>query len=140
MSFQLTPEYIYAFLGPAAQGEWTPFLDGLDPDVNWMIGDPTFNEQHRTGTYNVKTWREIVNKPLIARLASPLTMKIESLDIIGLKAIVEASGSATQKNGKQYNNRYCWILIFDGKTGKVVTIREYINTAMLKEVMETNEI
>ena len=32
-------------------------------------------------------------------------MEIEEMDIIGLKAIVEASGYATQKNGKPYNNK-----------------------------------
>ena len=33
-------------------------------------------------------------------------MKIESLDVVGQKAIVEMSGSAMQKNGKPYKNRY----------------------------------
>jgi hypothetical protein len=33
-------------------------------------------------------------------------MKINELDIIGNKAIFESSGTATQKNGKPYNNRF----------------------------------
>ena len=32
------------------------------------------------------------------------------------------------------NDRFCWIFIFDGETGKVVKIREYINTALVREV------
>ena len=35
--------------------------------------------------------------------------------------------------------RYCWILIFSKETGKVVEIREYLNTALVQEVMESNE-
>ena len=34
--------------------------------------------------------------------------------------------------------RYCWIMIFDDETGKAVVINEYMNTALVKEVMETN--
>lgn len=33
-------------------------------------------------------------------------------------------------------NRYCWILRFDPETGKVVAIREYLNTALVREVHE----
>jgi uncharacterized protein len=80
-------------------------------------------------------------------------MVVDEIEIVGLKAIVECSGYATQKNGKPYNNkqvfffhclgitgltwesgRFCWIFIFDGETGKVVKIREYINTALVRDV------
>jgi hypothetical protein len=33
-------------------------------------------------------------------------MRIDELDIVGNKAIMESSGFATQKNGKPYNNRF----------------------------------
>jgi hypothetical protein len=33
-------------------------------------------------------------------------------------------------------SRFCWILIFDVETGKVVKIREYLNTALVKEAVE----
>jgi hypothetical protein len=32
-------------------------------------------------------------------------MKVDEVDVIGNKAIVESHGSATQRNGKPYNNR-----------------------------------
>jgi hypothetical protein len=32
-------------------------------------------------------------------------MAIDSIDVIGQKAIVEASGTDTQKNGRPYNDR-----------------------------------
>jgi ketosteroid isomerase-like protein len=35
-------------------------------------------------------------------------------------------------------DRFCWIMIFSKETGKVVEIREYMNTALVKEVMTTN--
>jgi ketosteroid isomerase-like protein len=33
-------------------------------------------------------------------------------------------------------SRFCWILIFDVETGKVVKIREYLNTVLVKEAVE----
>ncbi|CZR58263.1 uncharacterized protein PAC_08154 [Phialocephala subalpina] len=140
MPFQLTPAHIEAIVGPAAYGEWKPFLDALDPNVNWMIGDHVSNEKQRTGTYNVQTWLANVQKPLFQRLTGPVHMKIDHLDVVGSKAIFEASGFATQKNGKPYNNKFCWIMIFNDDTGKVVAIREYINSALLREVFEENEV
>jgi hypothetical protein len=55
---------------------------------------------------NLPEWVEKVRLPLASRLEGVPTMKIESLDVVGQKAIVEISGSAMQKNGKPYNNRH----------------------------------
>jgi len=65
-------------------------------------------------------------------------MSVGSVDVVGLKAFVEASGRATQKNGRPYNNRYCWFLFFSEDTGKMIEIHEYLNTALIKEVYENN--
>ncbi len=54
----------------------------------------------------MQSWLEKVNRPLLARLeGGVLNMAIDTVDVVGSKAIVEASGSATQKSGKPYNNR-----------------------------------
>ncbi|KAL8280838.1 hypothetical protein RQP46_006842 [Phenoliferia psychrophenolica] len=113
-------------------------MAALDPEVDWWIASDTANPQTAAGRYNLASWLEKVNKPLIARLnlSVGLNMKVESLDVIGLKAIVECSGKAVQRSGRPYNNRYCWILHFHPETGKVVKIREYVDTALIREVLE----
>jgi hypothetical protein len=35
-----------------------------------------------------------------------LRVRFETIDVIGNKVIAEASGFATQKNGRPYNNKY----------------------------------
>jgi len=35
------------------------------------------------------------------------------------------------------NVRFCWIIIFSD-AGKMVTVREYVNTALIREVMTGN--
>ena len=37
-------------------------------------------------------------------------------------------------------SRFCWILIFDVETGKVVKIREYLNIALVEEAAEGWEL
>lgn len=80
--------------------------------------------------------------------------------VIGLKAIAECEGRAVQKNGKPYNNwcaslfpperrtepqffffdnRYCWIMHFHPESGKIIKLREYLNTALVREVHEATD-
>jgi hypothetical protein len=49
---------------------------------------------------------EKVAIPNAAKLQNTLVMKFSAVDVIGQKAFVEAYSSATQKNGRPYNNRY----------------------------------
>lgn len=55
---------------------------------------------------NLRKWQEDVNKRVFGRLLDGLQMRPTSVDVFGQKAIVEAVGTATQKNGNPYNNRY----------------------------------
>jgi hypothetical protein len=51
MPFTLTKEYIDSFLGPAARGDWGPFLEAIDRNVQWIVNDPVYNSTSLTGTY-----------------------------------------------------------------------------------------
>jgi ketosteroid isomerase-like protein len=90
-------------------------------------------------------------------------MKTNHPDIIGQKAMIESSGSATQKNGQPYTQKwvmiiytfsnhvriastfipelhlsYAFFFIFSEKTGKITEIREYYNTVLTQEVFKNN--
>ncbi|KAG4438499.1 hypothetical protein IFR05_006022 [Cadophora sp. M221] len=138
MSFKLTEEHVRSFLNPASGGDWAPFLSAIDPDVVWTIGSPKEDMTCCTGVFNLQGWLDKVAPLLQVKLEGALQMNVESLDIIGNKAVVEASGFATQKNGNTYENNYCWIMTFDDESGKAVVIKEYMNTALVKEVIATN--
>jgi hypothetical protein len=51
MSFTLTLEHVKSFLDPASRGEWGPFLNAIDPEVNWFIGDDTYDPTTNTGVF-----------------------------------------------------------------------------------------
>ncbi|KAL8292860.1 hypothetical protein RQP46_000554 [Phenoliferia psychrophenolica] len=89
-----------------------------------------------TEAHNLATWREKIINPVFARLvAGELRVELKTLDIVGDKAFAQCEGRATQKNGAPYNDNYCWIMRFDSETGKVVELREYLNTALVQEVL-----
>ncbi|GAA6027939.1 hypothetical protein JCM8097_001791 [Rhodosporidiobolus ruineniae] len=123
MPFTLTRAHLDAFLVPASQGDWGPFKGAIDPEARWWI---TSDEARRggkvSGYFDLADWIEHVNKPLLRRLdANGLKMSTVSvsLDAENLRA-------------------FMWIYRFDGETGKVVEIREYMDSALVCEVWATN--
>ncbi|KAJ7644657.1 hypothetical protein FB45DRAFT_898406 [Roridomyces roridus] len=137
--FTLTKAHIASLLDPVSlSSNWAPFVSAIDPGVRWVIGGETTHPTRKTGVYNLAGWKQDVNQPLLARLKTGLKMTVSSVEVIGNKAVVEAHGEATQANGRPYNNRYAWFLIFSEETGKIVEIREYLDTALVQEVQETN--
>ncbi|KAK7042793.1 ketosteroid isomerase [Favolaschia claudopus] len=133
--FTLTQEHIASLFTGFSSGD----VSGVDPELKWTIGSETKDSVRLTGVYNLATWSKEVRGPLVSRLqGGVVTPTVQCVDIVGNKAIVELVGTATQLNGKPYNNRYIWILIFSEDTGKVVEIREYLDTALCQEVMQNN--
>lgn len=146
MPFTLTKEYIDSILGPAAHGNWVPFVEAIDPNVHWIVNDPKYDSTSLTGTYvhllisspsifwhdeqNLEAWQATIAGPLFAKLVdAKQTMKIDEVDIVGNKVIIESRGAAIQKNGKPYNNRWVRIamllaqLTWEGSFGYCFSMR-----------------
>ncbi|KAI5474673.1 hypothetical protein MNV49_002667 [Pseudohyphozyma bogoriensis] len=141
MNFKLTEATIHAIFEPTSRGEWDAFGEAIAPDVDWWIAnDVPQDSLTARGVWNLQEWVQGVKEPLFKSLdvEAGIKMTASSIDIIGNKAIVEAYGDSVQKNGKPYVNKWCWILFFSEKTGKIVKIREYMDTAHVKEVMTSN--
>ncbi|KAJ7773889.1 hypothetical protein B0H16DRAFT_1304151 [Mycena metata] len=137
--FTLTHAHVASMLDPVAQGDWSAFVAAIDPDVRWVIGSEKQDKLCMTGVYTLATWNEQVRTPLAGKLKNgEIKMVVSSFDVVGNKAIAQASGEAVQLNGKPYVNHYAWFLTFSEDTGKVVEIREYLDTALLYEVNTTN--
>ncbi|KAJ7159223.1 hypothetical protein C8R43DRAFT_994213 [Mycena crocata] len=141
MAFTLTTEHVHSLLDPVSEKwDWSVFLGQMDSEVRWVIGSEKKDDVRKTGIYNVASWTAEVAAPLGARLKIEQSkMTWASIDVVGKKAIVEASIEAVQLNGNPYNNKYVWILIF-AETGKIVEVREYLDTALVQEVFQTNSV
>jgi len=134
MGFLLTTQHIKDILAPCAKGEWTAFLEAMDPDVHWMVVEPKKDPMCLSGIYvgssslsssilpnsclpfygdcrfvltrfqNVESWKKELMEPFKEHLQGPVHMFVDELDVIGNKVIFEARGEQTQKNGKPYRN------------------------------------
>ncbi|KAK7042869.1 ketosteroid isomerase [Favolaschia claudopus] len=133
--FILNKAYINSFFDALQKGD----LSFIDPNVRWVIGSETKDPVRLTGVYNLESWVNEVKTPLWSRLQNQaVAATATSIDIIANnKAIVEVVSEGIQLNGNPYNNRYVWILFFSD-AGKIIEIREYLDTALCQEVMQTN--
>ncbi|KAK7000671.1 ketosteroid isomerase [Favolaschia claudopus] len=131
----LDEAYISSFFAALQKGD----VSFIDPNVRWVIGSETKDPVRLTGVYNLESWVNEVKTPLWSRLQNQAVAATPtSIDIItNNKAIVELVGQGIQLNGNPYNNHYVWILFFSD-AGKIIEIREYMDTALCQEVMQTN--
>ena len=54
------------------------------------------------------------------------------------QAVVELHSLATAKNGMRFDNRYCWVLYFQG--GLITRARAYLDSAMVTELFAQNPL
>jgi ketosteroid isomerase-like protein len=45
---------------------------------------------------------------------------------------------ATARNGLKFDNRYCWILLFEGDM--IVRVRAYLDSAMVAQLFKENPV
>ena len=119
-------QHVFAEL---AKGNGAPFLDSFADDVRWTIVGRT----KWSRTYHGK-------KDVIDKIFGMIRQRIEGQVNVHARrfvaeediVVVEATGEATTRTGKPYNNDYCWIFRLDG--GKVREITEYLDTELVTQV------
>lgn len=72
--------------------------------------------------------------------STPMSLKIKN--IIGGGegeewCTVEMENEGKCKNGMEYNQRYAWCVRWEGKS--IMEVRAYLDTALLRDVIEGNE-
>lgn len=112
-----------------AKGNTAPFVASLADDIRWTI----------TGSSRVS--RTFDGKPaLVAGLLAPIQQLFgDGLAIAAHRLIAEddvvvaeCRGRGTTKDGREYNNTYCWVMrLVDGK---VIELNEYLDTALVDKV------
>jgi ketosteroid isomerase-like protein len=112
-----------AFFAHVADGvDWT--VMGTHPLAGHYAGRQAFI----TGTF-AKLGRVL---PLGAQL------HVEHVITQDDQAVVELHSLATAKNGMRFDNRYCWVLYFQG--GLITRVRAYLDSAMVTELFAQNPL
>jgi ketosteroid isomerase-like protein len=114
---------IAAIFAELAAGNPKPFADALDDDVRWIT--PGHCAWSRMFHGKPAVLDELLG-PVRAQLTARIQLTVRRLFADGDHVIVEASGQATTKTGRPYNNDYCFIYRLAG--GKIVEVTEYMDT------------
>jgi uncharacterized protein len=116
--------------GETAKGDWQPFVDVLSEDAEWtVIGSTGWSK-----TYRGKP--QILNDlfaPLRRVLAPPRTNHALYMIAEGNMVAVQGQGKNTTRDGRRYDNTYCWIFAF--RDGQVRAVTEYADTELMRSVL-----
>ena len=118
-----------------AQGNGKPFRDSLADDFRWhMIGTTQWSK-----TYDGKeaVMKDLL-RPLFAKFADQYLNTAHRFIAEDDHVVVECRGRVTTKEGKPYNNTYCWVCrIADGKLKELT---EYMDTELVATALGAPEL
>jgi uncharacterized protein len=120
-------EHVFA---ETAKGNGRPFLDAFAEDAIWTVTGTTGWSK----TYRGKS--AILNDliaPLRRILAPPLRTHARRLIAEGDIVVVEARGQNLTRDGKPYENNYCYV--FEFRDGEVTSLTEYGDTELFRSAL-----
>ena len=127
----VSEEIVHKTFAPLLTNEGS-FLTHLADDVSWTL---TGQDNPLAGHYSSKA--DVAAKvfaPMYQKIAGSLTAKIVSVLIVGDWAIVEFTANGKTKGGNVYAQELCWICRY--KDEIIVEVREYLDSAQMKRVLE----
>jgi ketosteroid isomerase-like protein len=120
-------EYVF---GETANGNGQPFLDALADDAEWtIIGSTGWSKTYRG--------KPAILSDLIAPLRRVLAppRKCHALFMIaeGNMVAVQGQGENVTRDGRKYENTYCWVFAF--RDGQVRSVTEYADTELIRSLL-----
>ena len=125
-------EHIFAEL---SKGNGQPFVDALAEDIQWTwMGTLKWSK-----TFNGKesVINELLN-PGTSMLTAPFFKYFAECFIAeGDYVVVESRGENALRDGRSYNNKYCWVCRL--ADGKLQELHEYMDTELVTLTFHTDE-
>jgi ketosteroid isomerase-like protein len=117
------------------QGDGKKFFDHVDDNVDWIVEGthPLAGHYHSKSDFISGTFAKLDKV-----LPEGAELVLENLLVKDDQAVVELHSLATAKNGFRFDNRYCWIVHFDGET--IDRVRAYLDSVMVARLFEENPI
>jgi uncharacterized protein len=131
----ITEGYVRTIFKGLENGDGASFFEHVADDVDCTV----MGAHPLAGAYKSKT--EFI-AGTFAKLSKVLPngaqLVAEHLIVKDDQAVVELHSLATAKNGMRFDNRYCWVVHFDGKV--IDQVRAYLDSAMVARLFEENPI
>jgi ketosteroid isomerase-like protein len=120
-------EFIFS---ETARGDWQPFVDTLSEDAEWtVIGSTGWSKTYRGKPQILSD----LFTPLRRVLAPPRTSHALYMIAEGNMVAVQGQGKNTTRDGRRYDNTYCWIFTF--REGQVKAVTEYADTELMRSAL-----
>jgi ketosteroid isomerase-like protein len=116
-------------------GSGEAFFAHVADDVDWTV----MGTHPLAGHYLSKqAFREGTFAKLGIVLPKGAQLHVEHVLVDGNEAAVELHSLATAKDGMRFDNRYCWIVIFEDEL--IVRVRAYLDSALVTRLFAENPI
>jgi ketosteroid isomerase-like protein len=120
-------EHIFA---ETAKGNGRPFLDAFAEDGRWTITGSTGWSKTYDGKAAIMD--ELI-APLRRVLAPPIKTHARRIVAEDDIVVVEARGENRTRDGRPYENTYCYVFQF--RDGKVMALTEYADTELFRSAL-----
>jgi uncharacterized protein len=123
-------QIVQAIFAELAQGNSRPLVESMAEDFSWTVT----GSNRWSGRYEGK--QKVLNE-LLAVLRERIDGRIKTVArrfiAEGDFVVVEARGNNTTKDGRPYNNSYCFVIRL--ADGKLREITEYMDTELVTSVL-----
>jgi uncharacterized protein len=126
-----TPKKRLEFVfGETAKGNGQPFLDALAEDAEWtVIGSTGWSKTYRG---KAAILSDLI-APLRRVLAPPRRTHAHHMIAEGNMVAVQGQGENITRDGRKYENTYCWVFAF--RDGHIRCVTEYADTELMRSVL-----
>lgn len=130
MSAQENKTLVRSFFQASNNGDMETSMGLIADDIVWTnIGTTSFSGTHR----GISELQEKLLGPLFSRLESGVRMTVHRLIAEGDYVVAQMSGEAQTRDGRPYNNTYCWIIRL--RDGKFAEVTEYMDTELITSAL-----
>jgi ketosteroid isomerase-like protein len=131
----ITEDYVRKIFKELEQGDGAGFFEHVDDKVDWIVEGthPLAGHYKSKSDFLAGTFAKLGKV-----LPNGAQLVVEHLLVKDDQAVVELHSLATAKNGMRFDNRYCWVLHFDGNT--IDRVRAYLDSTMVARLFEENPI
>ena len=129
MSTEANKQLIRGAFEALGRSDIRPLHELMRDDFAWIIEGRSRFSRNYEGKEAVK--RDLLT-PLFEAFATPYRFTIDEIIAEGDRVVLRGRGAVTTKAAKDYNNNYCFVLKLED--GKLVELREYLDTALVERV------
>lgn len=128
-------DYVEKLFGFLETGDSAKFFEHVADDVDWTVmGTHPLAGQYQSKDEFVKATFDRLNPLMVEGVA---VLKVNHILISGDEAAVEMTSLSTARNGRPFDNIYCWVVRFHGAT--IVEVRTYVDSVVVQRLIDENE-